>query len=255
MRKIKTIVIDDESLARERIRTLLKDQPEFEIISECRNGKEAVEEIITHSPDLVFLDIQMPELDGFGVLQNLSISKLPEIVFVTAYDKYALKAFEVNALDYLLKPFDRERFEATLSRAKSNIINKTKSISEDVVALIKSLSDNSPSKYMSKFVIKASGRIYFINADEIDLIEAAGNYVKIYTGNDSHLFRDTMTNLESKLDPQKFLRIHRSFIINPQSIREMNPWFNGEYVIKIKNGKEIKSSRNYKEAVNSILKS
>jgi two-component system LytT family response regulator len=265
--KIKTLVIDDEPLARRRIIQLLKVHPDIEVNGECSNGEEAVNAIETQQPDLIFLDVQMPDLDGFGVLQKLDFNQLPFIVFVTAYDHYALKAFEVHALDYLLKPFDDERFLAALNRAKTAILKKNlEDISGRMIRLLEdyqgsdrqSLANNAlPVKrhtsYLERLTIKNAGRIFFLKATEIDWIEASGVYVTLHAGRESHLLRETMNNLETQLNPEIFIRIHRSTIVNVDRIKELHPYDHGEYIVKLKDGTELKLSRGYRDRLKRIF--
>lgn len=256
--KIKTIIADDEPLAREKIRNLLEEDPDIELIGEFSDGIETVAAIQEQQPDLVFLDVQMPELDGFGVLEALSESHLPTLIFVTAYDQYALRAFEVHALDYLLKPFDRERFQKALHRAKEQMQKeKSGEVNEKLLTLLEDLksekSNNHERKFLDRLVIKAGGRVTFLKTEEIDWIEAAGNYVRLYIGKDSHLLRDTMNNIQTKLDPEKFLRIHRSTILKIDRIKELQPWYHGEYVVTLENGKQLTSSRSYRHKLSELL--
>ncbi len=256
--KIKTIIADDEPLAREKIRNLLAEDPDIELIGECADGIETVTAIRNQQPDLVFLDVQMPELDGFGVLKALRHSNMPTLIFVTAYDQYALRAFEVHALDYLLKPFDRERFQKALQRAKEHIRKeKSGEVNEKLLTLLEDLksekSNNHERKYLDRLVIKAGGRVTFLKTEEIDWIEAAGNYIRLYIGKDSHLLRETMNNIQTKLDPEKFLRIHRSTILKIDRIKELQPWYHGEYFVTLENGKQLTSSRSYRHQLSKLL--
>jgi two-component system, LytTR family, response regulator len=250
MDKIRTLIVDDEPLARERIVDMLVGDAEVAIIGECGDGLAAVAAIEAHKPDLVFLDVQMPELDGFGVLE--AIEQTPVIVFVTAYDQYALRAFEVHALDYLLKPFDRERFDKALRRAKRQIEReRAGTMNRELVALLTRL--KSRPKPLERLVIKAGGRVFFLRVDEIDWIEAAANYVKLHAGGEAHLLRETINGLAAKLDPDKFLRIHRSIIVNLERVKEIQPWFHGDYVIIMQDGAQLTSSRNYREQLRKLL--
>jgi two-component system, LytTR family, response regulator len=254
MKKIKILIVDDEPLAREGIRVQLQTDAEVEIVAECANGLEAVSAIREYRPDLVFLDVQMPELGGFDVLEEIGADKMPSVVFVTAYDKYALQAFEVNALDYLLKPFDDDRFLRAFERAKSQIQQQNvRHLNLQLQDLMETL--KSERKYLERFVIKSAGRIFFLNVAEIDWIESADNYVYLHIGHTSHLVRETISGLESKLDPDKFLRIQRSIIINISRIKELRPLFNGGSTIVLSTGKELASSRRYRHKLNSILRS
>jgi two-component system LytT family response regulator len=252
---IRTLIVDDESLARERIASLLKKENDIEIVGECSDGEEALKVIDTLKPDLVFLDIQMPMMTGVEVIKNLS-EHLPEVIFVTAYDEYAVEAFEMNALDYLLKPFDQERFSKTLARARQRIlVSSTTEISEKLNSLILTFSKNkTEEKYLTKFVIKSAGKISFINVDEINYIEADGNYLTLHTANSKSLYRDTITNIAEKLNPEIFIRIHRSYIVKIENIKEMQSHFNSEYIITLKDNTKLKSGRSYKAEVEKLLK-
>ena len=250
MDKIRALIVDDEPLARERIVDMLVGDPDLEIIGECGDGLMAVAAVESHKPDLLFLDVQMPELDGFGVLE--AIEQPPVIVFVTAYDQYALRAFEVHALDYLLKPFDRERFDKALQRAKRQIEReRAGTMNRELVALLADI--KSRPKPLERLVIKAGGRVFFLRVDEIDWIEAAANYVKLHAGGEAHLLRETINGLAAKLDPDKFLRVHRSIIVNLERVKEMQPWFHGDYVIIMQDGAQLTSSRNYREQLRKLL--
>src|SRR6266436_9042353 len=203
---IRAMIVDDEPLACERIRMLLDGEPELEIVSECRNGKDALQAIEKLKPDLVFLDVQMPELTGFEVLDRLDPVRMPVVIFVTAYDQYALKAFEVSALDYLLKPFDRERIRRALDRARAELDRRKDGlVNEKVLKLLSELQRSK--KYVDRLIVRAGGRVLFLRADEIDWIEAAGNYVRLHAGKEEYLYRETMTKLEEQLNPERFARI------------------------------------------------
>lgn len=244
--KIKTLIVDDEPLARERVRRFLRDEKEIQVIGECGNGAEAIEFIKKEKPELVFLDIQMPEKNGFEVIKSLGVKMLPTIIFVTAYDNYALQAFDASALDYLLKPFNRDRFSRAVSRACEHIENKKRgNLDERIASLIADL--KTEKKYLERLVVKSVGRVFFLKTDEIDWIEAAGNYLKLHVGRESHLIRETMNAIEAKLDPDKFLRIHRSTIVNIDRIKELHPMFSGDYDVVLQTGAKITLSRNYRE--------
>ena len=250
--RIRALVIDDEPLAREMIREMLSDDPEVEIIGECINGHEAVAAIRAHAPDLLFLDVQMPELGGFAVLEALEAEHIPFVIFVTAYDQYAVRAFEVHALDYLLKPFDRERFEAAWQRAKAQIRReRTANLDQRILALLEEI--KAAPKYLERLVIKTGGRVFFLETDDIYWIEAEGNYVRIHNGQKSYLLRETISGLEAQLDPKKFLRIHRSAIVKIDRIQELQPWFHGEYRVILHNGTQLTLSRNYRENLQEAL--
>jgi two-component system LytT family response regulator len=246
---IRTIIVDDEPLACERLRMLLVNEPDIEIVSECRNGADARRTIEQLAPDLVFLDIQMPELTGFEVLERLEQTRMPVIIFVTAYDQYALKAFEVSALDYLLKPFDRERFTRALNRARADL-NRRKAghVNEHVLQLLSELERSK--KYLEKLIVRTGGRVFFVRADELDWIEAAGNYVRLHTGKEEFLYRETMTKLEAQLNPERFARIHRSTIVNVARIKELQPWFRGDYQVVLRDNRKLTLTRGYRGRLN-----
>lgn len=252
MAKIRVLIVDDEPLAREGVHAQLETESDIQIIGECGDGRSAILAIERDKPDLVFLDVQMPELNGFGVLENIDLGAMPIVIFVTAFDQYALKAFEVHALDYLLKPFAPDRFSQALSQAREHIsLRKTGKHGEQLLALLRDL--KSEKKFLERFVIKNAGRIFFIKANEISWIEAAGNYAKLHVGPESHLLRETMSELEAKLDPEKFLRIHRSHIVNIEYIKEMQPWFQGEYVVILHDNTKLTLSRGYREKLGELL--
>ncbi|HJR40457.1 MAG TPA: LytTR family transcriptional regulator DNA-binding domain-containing protein [Gemmatimonadaceae bacterium] len=255
MSRIRTLIVDDEPLGRERLRTLLRGEPDVELVGECANGLEAVSHIDEQSPDLVFLDVQMPELDGFAVLESVGVERMPPTVFVTAYDQYALKAFEVHALDYLLKPFTRARFRKTLQRVRDHLRKQRTDASELSRQLIELLRDvRTDRQFLERLVVKSGGRVFFLRVDEIDWIEAAGNYLRLHVGQDVHLMRETMKGIETKLDPDRFVRIHRSIIVNTDRIRELQPWFHGEYVLILLDGTRLTSSRNFDDGLKRMLK-
>jgi two-component system LytT family response regulator len=248
---IRVLLVDDESLAREMLREMLQDDPQVTIVGESCNGREALEAIRAHSPDLLFLDVQMPELGGFEVLAALG-KEIPRVIFVTAYDQYAVRAFEVHALDYLLKPFDRERFDISWQRARAQILrDRDGGTDQRILALLQEM--KAGNKYLERLVIKAGGRIYFLETTEIDWIEAEGNYVSVHSGKKSHLLRETISSLEGQLDPKKFVRIHRSSIVRIDRIQELQPWFHGEYRIILQNGTQLTLSRNYRGKLQEAL--
>jgi two-component system LytT family response regulator len=244
---IRTLIVDDEPLARERIKRFLADERDLELVGECAEGREAVAAILTLKPDLVFLDIQIPELDGFDVLKAVGIAQMPAVIFVTAYDRYALQAFDVNALDYLLKPYNHERFRKAVERARAHLSNGTKGeLNERLLSLLENFKTEPP-RHLERLMIKSSGRVFFLRTDELDWIEAEGNYLRLHAGKDSHLLRETMNRLASKLDPDKFLRIHRSTLVNIERIKELQPLFSGDYVVILRDGKQLTLSRSYRD--------
>jgi two-component system LytT family response regulator len=247
--KIRTLIVDDEPLARQRLRHLLHADPEIDMVGECGNGREALDALQQYRPDLMFLDVQMPVLDGFGVLEAVGETALPVVIFVTAHDRYALKAFEVHALDYLLKPFDQPRFAAALKRAKDQVKkDRTGAVDQRLLDLLQERSKGS-----ERLVIKSAGRVTFVRKEDIDWIEAAGNYVRLHTGKEDHLLRESMNGLEAKLDPKRFVRVHRSTIVNVERIRELQPAFHGDYVIFLQDGTELALSRNYRDGLKNAL--
>jgi len=249
---IRVLMVDDEPLARDMLCEMLQSDRDVEIVGECSNGREALEAIRIHSPDLLFLDVQMPEVGGFELLEALGTGAIPHVIFVTAYDNYAVRAFEVHALDYLLKPFDRERFEISWQRAKTQIKReKNGGMDQRILALLEDL--KAGSKYLERIVIKSGGRIYFLETNEIDWIEAEGNYVSVHSGKKAHLLRETISSLETQLDPKKFLRIHRSSIVRIDRIQELQPWFHGEFRVILQNGTQLTLSRNYRERLQEAL--
>jgi two-component system LytT family response regulator len=250
--RTRVLIADDEPLARERLRMLLAKEDWVEIAGECDNGADAIASIHKLKPDLVFLDVQMPDATGFDVIGKIGAERMPAVVFVTAYDHYALRAFDVHALDYLLKPFDRERFQQALSRARQHLDRKDAGeLERRLLELVQDLR-SSPQR-PERFVIKAGGRVFFVRADEIDWIEAAGNYVKLHVGADAHLLRETMNALEAQLDPDVFFRIHRCHIVNIERVKELQPWFNGEYVVMLRSGARLTLSRGYREKLQERL--
>jgi two-component system LytT family response regulator len=250
--KTRVVVADDEPLARERLRMLLHNESWIELIAECQDGPEAIRAIQELQPDLVFLDVQMPGATGFDVIEAVGPSRMPAVVLVTAYDRYALRAFDVRALDYLLKPFDRERFQQALARARQHVQQETRGeLERRLLELVHDLRE--PQQRVDRFVVKSAGRVYFVRTDEIDWIEAAGNYVKLHVGTEAHLLRETMTAIESQLDSDVFFRIHRCHIVNIERVQELQPWFNGEYVVCLRTGARLTLSRGYREKLQHRL--
>jgi len=249
--KIRTLIVDDESLARERLRQLLQNEPEIEIVGECADGRATIETIRKEAPDLIFLDIQMPELDGFGVLKAIRAESTPVIVFVTAHDKFALRAFEVHAVDYLLKPFDRERFQTALRHALEQVKNReSNALARRLSAIFTDL--KAAPKLAERLAVKLGGRVVFLKINEIDWIEAAHNYVELHAGKESHLLRQTMDAFEARLAPDAFVRISRSVIVNIERIKEVQPLFHGEYAVMLQNGTKLTLSRRYRDKLQQI---
>lgn len=243
---IRVIIVDDEQLARNRIRRMLKTDPSLVVVGEFASGEEALPIIKAHPPDLLFLDVQMPGMDGFGLLSALGDEQLPVVVFVTAFDHYALKAFEAFALDYLLKPFDRKRFEKTVHRAKQVIEHQRLSrTSQNLAALLDSLKPQVT--FLERLAVRQGDGIRFIKVEAIDWIEAEGNYVKVHLGHESHLLREPLSHLETRLDPKRFVRIHRSTLVNIDRVVEIHPLFHGNCCLVLQDGTQLTMTRNYRE--------
>jgi two-component system, LytTR family, response regulator len=255
--KIRTLIVDDEPLARQRLRTLLAADPELELVGECGDGRRAVTAVQELRPDLMFLDVEMPALDGFGVVHSLAGARLPVIIFVTAHDRYALKAFEVHALDYLLKPFDKTRFAAALERGKAQVrLGQSGGMEQRLMAFLRTVEDHRPSPRQplpERLVVKSAGRVSFVRVEELDWIEAAGNYVRLHVAKEDHLLRETLSGLEAKLDPRRFVRIHRSTIVNIDRIRQLQPAFHGDYVVQLHDGTELTLSRSCRDKLEEAL--
>jgi len=254
MSVVRVAIADDEPLARERLRAMLRGREGYTIVAECNDGVEATAALASHDIDLLFLDVQMPGLYGFHILEAPDTAPLPMIVFVTAYNDYALRAFDVSALDYLLKPFDKERFEKTLARVEERLATRQASgISAELRDLIRGLSATAAPSHVSRFPVRANGEIYFVRVEDVDWIDAEGNYVALHAAGRRHLVRDTIKSLETRLDPAKFVRVHRSAIVNVDRLRKLQPYFHGEYVITLHDGTTLTSSRTYSERLRALL--
>lgn len=236
MPKLRAIIADDEPLARERVRSLLSEEPDIEIVAESVNGKQALESTRRHRPDLLFLDVQMPGLTGFEVLEALEPEQVPAVIFTTAHDQHAIQAFEVNALDYLLKPFTEVRFKRALQRAREQLQKSTQP-DPRMPALLNHVHANTPGG--GRILVRSPERIVFLKPDEIDHVEAAGNYVVLHTGKDRHIVRETTAAMEARLTPAGFMRISRSLIVNLARIREVQPVAAGQYSVLLKNGTRL----------------
>jgi two-component system, LytTR family, response regulator len=251
--KIRALIVDDEPLARDRIREMLKEHPEIEVIGEARNGREAIDSVVSHNPDLVFLDIQMPDLDGFDVLQNLNIERLPVIIFVTAYDQHALRAFDAHAVDYLTKPFDRKRFAEAVDQAKVFMKGAKEPDTARILSMLQEI--RASERYLERFAIKNGEKVFFVRAEDVDAIEAQGNYVRLSLANSSsHLVRDTLNNIESQINPRQFVRIHRRTIVNIDRVREVQTWARGEYRVVLFTGARYSLSRGYRQHFENFIK-
>jgi two-component system LytT family response regulator len=251
--RIRTLIIDDEPLARERVRTLLRDEAGVEVLGECANGNEAVAAIKKLSPELIFLDVQMPGLGGFDVLRALGREHVPLVIFVTAYDQHALKAFEVHALDYLLKPFKQARFKQTVQRARETIASRQSGVIPQNLLDLLGQAAKPVVERLTRIPVKTNDRVLFVKTDQIHYIEAAGNYLVLHTAKENHVVRETLTALEEKLDPKQFLRINRSTLVNLEQIKELQPLFKGEHAVVLANGKQLTMTRGIRE-VQEVLK-
>ena len=252
MNKIRTLIVDDEPLARQRISLLLQAEPDIELLGECATGAEALAVIQRDAPELLFLDVQMPEMDGFALLSAIPPQKLPAVIFVTAFDQHALKAFEVSALDYLLKPFTTARFRETVQRARDRLA--TRPNDESWSKALMELMGRSPAggNYLTRLSVKTPGRIIFLKTEQIICIESAGNYVAVSAGKETHIVRDTINGLEARLDPEKFLRISRSAMVSLDCIKELLPHFQGQHIVVLNNGKRLTMTRGLREVEKAL---
>jgi two-component system, LytTR family, response regulator len=270
---IRVLIVDDEPIARRRVRRLLRLESDVEVLDEVGSGSEAIEAIRSQHPDLVLLDVQMPDVDGFGVVEALGVDHMPATIFVTAYNEYAVRAFDVHAIDYLLKPYDPDRFRAAFQRARSHLEQvssaeqgrKIKALLEQVLGeeRVAALADRpgnghapapvARTRTLDRLMVKHDGRVFFVKVSEVDWFEAAGNYVRVHTGKVSHLIRETMHHVESQLDPSMFVRIHRAVIVNLDRIKELQPWFAGDYIVILRDGRQLKLSRTYREHLQSRM--
>lgn len=251
---LNVLIVDDESLARDTVRLLLEDEKDVHVLAECADGRQAVDAIRTHDPDLVFLDVQMPGLTGLEVVSEVGTSKMPPVVFVTAYDEYAVKAFETSAIDYLVKPFSDERFEAALNRARQQVQQLRRAdLEERLRQLLAETRTPTSNDAGLRFMIKERGSIRFVEAADVDWVEAAGDYVILHSAGEKNMIRETMTGMEEKLPADRFVRIHRSTIVRIASIKEIKPYFHGDYIVYLKDGTELKLSRRYWPKVEEVL--
>jgi two-component system, LytTR family, response regulator len=245
------LLVDDEPLAREGLRLLLERDPDIAAVHQAKNGHEAVAVIRREQPDLVFLDVQMPEMDGFAAVRQIGADQMPAVVFVTAHDQYAIHAFEINAIDYLLKPVTADRFAKAMERVKARLAVKSgDDTNRQILSLLETLA--SPMRYLKRLAVRTAGRTILVPVDEIDWVEAAENYVQLHTSAGSHLLHITLTTLEKSLDPAIFLRIHRSVIVNVTRIRELQPVMHGEYALTLASGARLQSGRNYSDRLKSL---
>ena len=270
MTALRVLIVDDEAFARQRLRRLLTEQPDIEVVGEAANGREAVSLITTHDPDVVLLDVQMPRVDGFGVLRALD-GPAPLVIFVTAFDEHAVAAFNVHAFDYILKPVDPTRFGEAIERARAQIAQSTSAERHAKLVAFLEASPGTPARDaagapadlapngggrvpLDRLLVKEEGRMYFVPVAEIDWIEAFGNYARLHTGPRTHLIRETMTTLERALDVRRFARIHRSTIVNLDRIRQMDLWGSGDYMVRLADGTQLKLSRWYRDRLEARMR-
>ena len=250
--RLRTLIVDDELLSRKKIRTFLQEYPEFQVVGECADGEQALAQIRTHKPDLIFLDVQIPGRNGFEVLDGLEDKHAPAVIFVTAFDKYAVRAFEVRALDYLLKPFNKARFAEALNRFHERCARLSGAErKEELKAVLQELQREL--RESERIVVKSGSRSIFLRKGSIEWVEAQGDYVKLHSGKESHLLRETMSALSDRLDPGRFVRIHRSRIINLDYIREIRPLWGGDCAVLMRDGTELTMSRTYRATLLGAL--
>ena len=240
LKSLRVLVIDDEPPARRKLLMMLREENDIDVVGQASNGLEAVAAIEQHRPDVIFLDIQMPGMNGFEVLDAIEGDNLPVVVFVTAFDQHAVKAFEVHAADYLLKPFDRARLQACLARLRSDPVSLNPRLSELLAEL-------RPREYLTRVVVRSRGRVLFLKLEDVDWIETSANYVELHSGKQTFLLRETLSALEGKLDPQQFVRVHRTSIVNVDRIQELQPWSHSDFIVVLKDGTKLRMSRRYRQ--------
>ena len=251
---IRALIVDDEPLARTGVQQLVEPLDDVTVAGEAADGPEAIRQIEAHDPDLVFLDVQMPEMDGLEVVQEVGVEDMPLTIFVTAYDQYALDAFEAHALDYLLKPIEEERFEEAMERARQQLQRvEADALSQQLRGVLREYTAEEERESIERFTIRSRDRIYFVDVDDVQWIESEGDYVALHDGEDAHLVRKTMRELEEELDPGRFLRVHRSYIVNADYIEELRPLDHGTYQLRMASGTPLKTSRGYSENVDALL--
>lgn len=250
---IRVLIVDDEPIARRGIRQRLRGEADLEVIGECGDGAAAIDAITETAPDLVFLDIQMPEVGGFDVIEAIGVARMPAVIFVTAYDEHALRAFDVHAVDYVLKPIDRHRFRTAVERARGRLAYAPAQFDRRIAAVLGELG-RPAQDYAKRLAIKGDGRVMLIDVVEVDRLEAAGNYVEVHSGVRRHLVRETMTSLEARLDPARFVRVSRSSIVNAERVSELQPMFNGDFVVVLRDGTKVPGSRRYRAAFDMLTR-
>lgn len=250
---IRVLIVDDEPIARRGIRQHLRSEADLEVIGECGDGAAAIDAITGLAADLVFLDIQMPEVGGFDVVEAIGVGRMPAVIFVTAYDEHALRAFDVHAVDYVLKPIDRHRFRTAVERARRRLAHAPAQLDRRIAAALGELG-RPAHDYAKRLAIKGDGRVILVDVDEVDRLEAAGNYVEVHSGARHHLVRETMASLEARLDPARFVRVSRSSIVNAVRVRELQPMFNGDFVVVLRDGTKVAGSRRYRAAFDMLTR-
>jgi len=250
---MRIVIADDEPLALKKLRLMLSNEPAVEVLAECHDGAQTVRAVTIHKPDLLMLDIRMPDLSGFEVLNRIPTQDMPMVIFTTAYDQHAVRAFEAHALDYLLKPFDQERLHRAVKRAEAELLKAPDREATHRVLTYISENLGKRSSMERRFVIKAGGRVIFLSFDEIDWVEAAANYVRLSVGEHSYLLREGIGRIAERLDPAQFVRIHRSIIVNVQRIKALEPVNSGEYIVILKDGKELSCSRGYRTGLQQLI--
>jgi two-component system LytT family response regulator len=250
---IRALIVDDEPIARRGLRQRLRGETDVEVIGECGDGASAIGAITELAPDLVFLDIQMPEVGGFDVVEAIGVARMPAVVFVTAYDEHALRAFDVHAVDYVLKPIDRNRFRTAVERARRRLEQAPGQLDRRIAAALGELGRPAPD-YAKRLAIRGDGRVMLVEVDEVDRLEAAGNYVEVHSGARHQLVRETMASLEARLDPARFVRVSRSSIVNAARVRELQPLFNGDFAVVLRDGTKVAGSRRYRAAFDRLTR-
>lgn len=250
---IRVLIVDDEPIARRGIMRLLREEEDMDVIGECGDGATAAAAISTLAPDLVFLDVQMPELDGFAVIEAVGAHRMPAVIFVTAFDQHAVRAFDSQALDYVLKPIDPERFRRALQRARAHLAHPDDGFVRRVALALEAIDRGEARRYPSRLAIRSGGRVRLLDISEVHRIVAAGNHAEVHAGAQQHLMRETMTSLEARLDPQRFVRVSRAAIVSIDHVREVQPLFNGDFVVILKNGVQVTGSRRYRTALERLL--
>ena len=251
---IRALIVDDEPVARRGIRQQLRGEDDVEVVGECGDGASAIEAIAGLAPDLVFLDIQMPEVGGFEVVEAIGVASMPAVIFVTAYDEHALRAFDVHAVDYVLKPVDRRRFRTALERARQRIAQPADAGLDSRIAAMLAELGRPARRHAKRLAIKGDGRVTLVEVGDVDRLETAGNYVEVHVGARHHLLRETMASVEARLDPAQFVRVSRSSIVNAGRVRELQPMFNGDFVVVLRDGTKVSGSRRYRQAFDALTR-